>query len=470
MRFPELSTIASILNGRIGGPAVDLDAATVTAVAIDSRACTAGTLFFALPGENSDGERYVDAAHRAGAVAAVVRHDGAPDGTDWSVPVVIVDNALAALHRLARWYVDTYLGSVTRIGITGSNGKTTTKELAVAALTRCGSVYGSRGNYNSETGLPLSVLETPVDVEYAVYEMAMSAPGEIAALAAIVRPTVAIITNIGTAHIGRLGSREAIAHEKKSIAAQFSGSETLLIHDNDDFVETLRSGVNGRVVMFGETEQNATITLRGAAGTQIGLSDGSIVDLPLPGYHNAINLLAVLRLVEVVGCPSAAVADSVRAVALPEGRAQRIPLADGGVIIHDAYNANLDSLRAACAMARDIRDSDFATAHLVFILGDMYELGEWSDASHDAALESVVAASPALLVLVGTHFSAAYRRWSETMNDPDLPVITGDSVADVGDAVADRISGSDVVLLKGSRGVGLEAIIPRICERGCVGV
>ncbi len=475
-RFPDLSALAGILGGERSG-AVSTEHAGVSrisSIAIDSRQVVGGSLFFALPGAVTDGERFVDDAIASGAVAAVVRRKTDPGGKPWRCPVIVVEDTLTALHRLACWYADTHLRRVTRIGITGSNGKTTTKELVCALLEQIAPTFGSRGNYNSETGLPLSIFDTPRDVTFAVYEMAMSAPGEMTALARIVRPDYAIITNIGTAHIGRLGSRDAIAQEKKAITDYFTGEQVLLVPETDDYVEFLSHDVEGQVVYFGPNVQHVTIEERGRDGLILKCSDRREIFVPIPGRHNGINALAALRLAEILGRRDLRFDGAVRLAELPSGRAERYPLPKGGLLVHDGYNANPDSMSAALTMIRDIHRRDPASPSLVLVLGDMYELGEWTESAHRRVLAEAWELRPALLCLVGELFAVAWNRFStETAGDGSAPAtetLCVPSAERLAGALRDRLAGSEIVLFKGSNGIGLGRIVPVVTKEVITGV
>lgn len=474
-RFPDLNGIAGVIGGFVVTP-VGTDAGDGTgtggserirSIAIDSRVCTAGSLFFALEGENTDGELFVDAARSHGASAAVVRHESSPDGRPWTIPVVVVPDSLVALQKLAIWYVDTWLSTTMRIGITGSNGKTTTKEFVRALLSLSGEVYASKGNLNSETGLPLSVFDSPPGVPFAVYEMAMSAPGEMKNLADIVRPRYALITNVGIAHAGLVGSRDAIASEKKMISSRFTGKETLLLPENDDYRDFLAEGIRGTVVYFGPKSQNATIRDGGDRGLVITFGDRAETVLPMIGRHNGMNALGAIRLVETVTGSIPDLDEVAWTETLPSGRAERIRLAEGGIVIHDAYNANPDSMRAALKMVDDLQKSGVESPTggrvstgetkrpLVVVLGDMYELGSLAATAHDEVLAEALQLEPDSLFLVGDEFRAAFRRRSTV---PDTVVAVSD-VTELSERLR-SFSGRELVLLKGSRAVGLEALIP----------
>lgn len=448
--LPALAQLPAILGGAGRGTSGDT---RPSHVCVDSRESRDGSLFFALPGASSDGHRFVGAAARAGACAAVVRADTAPDGSDWPVPVVVVKDALEALHQLAAWYVRERLASTRRIGITGSNGKTTTKEMTAAVLSQRYRVYASPGNLNSETGLPLSVLSTPPAAEVAVYEMAMSNPGEMAPLARIVRPDIAAITTIGTAHIGQLGSREAIAREKKAITAAFDGSQTLIVPEDDDFRDMLGRDVIGSVRDFGPAVQSAELqALPGAVRVTI---DGDSVEVPLPGVHSGRNALLSLRIGELLGVETSKGMLALAAVSVPDGRGQRLRVA-GLTIVNDAYNANPGSVRAAL-QAVDTEEN------LVVVLGDMYELGAYEDEGHRVVLSAALQGSARLVCLVGSCFGRVLASMPEAAAAVrDGRVIHAADAESAAGALRPLLEPGDTVLLKASRAVALEQLIPLI--------
>lgn len=454
--FPPLEQLSSILSAR--HESFD-GSATPESVCIDSRHCRPGALFFALPGERSDGHRYVGAAAEAGACAAVVRESTAPDGAAWPLPVLVVPDALVALHDLAAWYVDEHLSRTTvRIGVTGSNGKTTTKEMLAAILRDTDSCFVSHGNYNSETGLPLSVFDTPRDVRFAVYEMAMSRPGEIAALARIVRPQHAVITHIGTAHIGYLGSRQAIAVEKKQIAAYFTGSETLYIPEDDDFREFLAVDVAGTVVETGPRSQSASLEVDSGEYQAVVRIGDRAARLPIPGRHNGRNALLALAVAQNVGVGLDSALSSLQQISLPEGRSQKI-VAHGITIIHDAYNANPGSMVAAIQMAEEMGAT-------ILILGDMYELGTFEEAGHREVLQAALSSSARLICCVGERFGATVAEASGT--DQSDRVLVVSSALEARDAIRPHLAAEDTILLKGSRAVALEQLIESLTAGGAI--
>lgn len=424
----------------------------VTSVSIDSRTTEPGALFVALPGERTHGHHHVHQAASRGAHAAIVTIERAPDDTQWPLPALLVDDSLAALQRLASARVDERLGSAIRIAITGSNGKTTTKELLRAALQAHAPTYASPGNFNSETGVPLAVFAAPEGCFYAVFEIAMNNPGEIAPLAHIIRPHAAIITGIGSAHIGRLGSRDAIAREKKEIAAAFTGSETLLIPEDDPYRDFLARDVNGTVLHFGPRSQNAVIEGADAAHTNVTLPDG-VLTIPLPGEHNGRNLLAVAALCNQLAIPFDEVQRGVARVSLPSGRSRVVPFGESGAVLDESYNANRESMGAALRTGRALADARGAVA--VAVLGDMAELGVFAAGEHRAVIDEAVALGYRLIVAVGETMSAAAGGQGETV------IAAAD--ADAAVAQLERyLGGCEVVVVKGSRTMQLERIVDRL--------
>ncbi|MFW5693628.1 MAG: UDP-N-acetylmuramoyl-tripeptide--D-alanyl-D-alanine ligase [Alkalispirochaeta sp.] len=452
--FPTLHELSSILSA---SPPDCAESVRPTSVCIDSRTCAPGALFCALPGEQTDGHHYVVSAAQAGACGAIVRDHISPSGDPWPIPVLVVPDALQALHEVAAWYATHHLsGNTTRIGVTGSNGKTTTKEMIAAILRDVDSCFVSTGNLNSETGLPLSVCETPPGVRYAVYELAMSRPGEIAPLARIVRPHHAVITHIGTAHIGNLGSQQAIAAEKKQITAYFTGAETLYIPEDDDFRDVLAAEVAGAVVTTGPVTQHASLETDPTDHRVIVRIGSRSATLPILGRHNGRNALIALAVTQKLGIDTDSALASLTRVVLPSGRSQRIEQ-NGHTIIHDAYNANPGSMIASIEMAEELGVT-------VLILGDMYELGVFEEAGHREVIQAALASSARLICFVGERFRAVL---SEAPEAPPMDrVLSAPTVSEIAELVRPRLQPGETILLKGSRAVALEHVIGSFAEGG----
>lgn len=437
------------------------DNVAVTHVAVDSRQCGPGALFVALPGEVTDGHRFVNDAFTRGAVGAIVAHDSAQYG-EWQLPVLETVDPLQGLHTLATWYVDYALSSMVRIGVTGSNGKTTTKEMIRSVLQRAGySVTASEGNLNSETGVPLSVFRADAHAAYGVFEMAMNHPGEMQPLAHILRPHYAIITTIGTAHIGYMGSRQAIAAEKKDITAHFNGSQTLIIPEADDFADFLSSDISGRVVYFGEHVQNAHLS---GADPYTCIIDSVDVRLPVPGRHNGLNALAVWALAADLHLPIPAVRDGIAACSIPGGRNRVLQGSRERLILDDSYNASEESMLAAFDTVRALHDQRSVDSSLIVVLGAMKELGPFTRDTHRRTLVALAPLQPAYTVLVGKE------EWLPAENDISAEdrkslgvVTTHDNAGTAAAYLSTVLMEKETVLVKGSRSFHMEDVLEALC-------
>lgn len=454
----------------------------VRGVSLDSRRVEPGDLFVALQGEATDGHRYLADALSRGAVACIVRRPGDAgdlvggvnpkrDAAEVSAPnqpaIVTVDDTLLALQAWAAGEAELRLQGVTRVAITGSNGKTTTKELIAAALATGGPTFATPGNFNSETGLPLSVLATPDGLTFAVYEIAMNHAGEIAPLARIVRPDVAVITNIGTAHIGNLGSRDAIAREKKAVTDRFDGDQTLFIPADDDYATFLSEAVDGVVVRVSAESLGTTARTEGRL-THLTVG-GARCMLQLPGAHNAANAIMAVAVARHLGCDDAAIARALENVAIPGGRSRVLEGRDGTTVIDDSYNANPDSMRAAIDGAFDVADR----RPVVLVLGDMYELGRWEADGHDDILAYARARTASRIVLCGVRFGDAVARCGVECHEDRRIAVLADAAAAAqyladrssllaGNLIGDGVGAANqgpVVLVKGSRGMRLENVV-----------
>jgi UDP-N-acetylmuramoyl-tripeptide--D-alanyl-D-alanine ligase len=335
-----------------------------TGITTDSRHIKPGDVFLALRGETFDGHEFVSQALEQGAIAAVV--DAQFQSSD--LPLLIVEDTLRAYQSIAHWWRHQF--KIPVIAITGSVGKTTTKELIAGVLSRFGNVLKTQANYNNEIGVPKTLLELSQEHDYAVVEMGMRAQGEIALLSQTASPTISLITNVGTAHIGRLGSREAIAEAKCELLAEMpKDAIAILNHDNPFLIQMARTVWNGKTLTYGLEGGDLHGQLSSAETLTV---DGRSFPLPLPGQHNALNYLAALAVVKALNLDESTLTAPID-VELPGGRSRKFELANDIVILDETYNAGLESMLAALKLLADTP----GTRHIA-VLGTMKELGDWS--------------------------------------------------------------------------------------------
>lgn len=429
-----------------------------SAVCVDSRNASPGSLFVALPGERTDGHRYVREALGRGASGVLVSEaglqlvqDAATLGVDFPGTVcVVVPDTLAALQRLAAVHRER-MQELRVIGVTGSNGKTTTKELIGAVMKRHQPTFVSEGNLNSDIGLPLSVFGIEAEHRVAVLEMGMNRIGEMGQLAAIARPDLAVITNIGTAHIGKIGSRDQIINEKKAITAQFRGTELLLIWEDEPAFSRLAEGVNGTVQPYGprSTDGWQGSTARGLAGSILQWRDRTI-RLALPGEHSVRNALAAIHIATIYGVADAEVVDALESVRPLFGRGQII---EGDVsAVVDCYNANPESMQSALRFAASTETG----GRRIAVLGAMKELGEHAAEAHRAVIREAIDAGMDVVLLLGQEFAPG------ALEQGDRRVQYFRSFEELLTGVRETVCAGDLVLIKGSRSLELERLVPYI--------
>jgi UDP-N-acetylmuramoyl-tripeptide--D-alanyl-D-alanine ligase len=397
-------------------------------VVIDSRDVGPGDLFVGLVGERMDGGRFADAALRAGAWGVLVAPAWAPDGDG---AVLVAPDPLAALGSLARSRRRSLGADV--IAVTGSVGKTSTKDLTASLLAPHRSVFASRANFNTDIGMPLEILAAPEDVDVLVLEAAMRGFGQIATLAAICEPNVGVITNIAPVHLEQVGTLEGVARAKAELLADV---DTAVVPAGEPLLEPYLAGLE--VVHFGD---GGDVRLDG--DTVVAFGEPLDLDLPFRARHHRVNTLAA-----VAACLAVGVRPSGR-VELPVGhlRGERVTLPGGALVLNDCYNASPLSMRAAL----DELAAEPASGRRIAVLGDMLELGEREAELHREVGEAAAAAGVEVLVTVGPRAAAM------------LDTFDGESyaVADAGEAAAlagELLAEGDVVLVKGSRGVGLEVV------------
>lgn len=443
--------------------AAELEAATggrltrpadATGVAIDSRGMAPGELFVALQAER-DGHDFVAGAFAAGAAAAMVHRDLTIDA-----PLLRVRDTLEGL---------TALGDAARarsaarfVAVTGSVGKTTTKEMLRAILGASGTTHAAVASYNNHWGVPLTLARAPRDARFAVIEIGMNNPGEIAPLARLARPHVAVVTSVEAAHIGHLGSLEAIAREKATIAAGLEPGGVAVLPAESPFLPLLRETAEGaRIVTFGEGGEAWALTVAAdAEGSDIEAEIGGrrlAFRLGTPGLHMARNAVAALAAAEAAGADLVAGAAQLAGFRAMPGRGdrRRIATPDGGnaLLLDEAYNGQPPSMRAALALLKLL-----PAKRRVAVMGQMGELGAFAEAEHQAlaahlreAADLVFACGPLM-----RHAVAAL--------PPDLVGAWTASVTELAPIVARSIRDGDAILVKGSLATGMKTVVQALTE------
>ncbi|MCA6614800.1 MAG: UDP-N-acetylmuramoyl-tripeptide--D-alanyl-D-alanine ligase [Pseudanabaena sp. M090S1SP1A06QC] len=417
----------------------------------DSRKLKTGELFVALTGENFDGHGFVAAAIAQGAVAAIVSHEWAKSEAAKGLPVLAVRNTLTAYQDLARWWRTQFQQPV--ISVTGSVGKTTTKEIIASMLACYASphkqVHKSQANHNNDIGVAQTLLAiAPEQHDFVVVEMGMRGLGEIERLARTALPTVSVITNVGTAHIGRLGSREAIAQAKCELLAETPTDGTAILNASNPLLLEMASKVwQGKTITYG-------LGVGDINGELIGdrLQVGNLTwDLPLPGRHNALNFLAGLAVLKALNLDWQQTTQGIGKLDLPFGRAQLYQLPHDVVILDETYNASPEGMLAALRQLSDMP----AKRHWV-VLGTMKELGEMSTQLHRQVGQSisnlgiegaiVLADGEADAILAGANGSLEY-------------AIACHSYEDITQTLLQKVKSGDRILFKASRSVGMDRVV-----------
>ena len=435
---------------------------TITGVSTDSRTVQPGDLFIALEGDKFDGHAFVDTAFTRGAIAALVRLKPSVQASDTDLmPVIQVRNTLLAYQVLARYWRQQF--PIPVIAITGSVGKTTTKEMLAAILATQGQVLKTQANFNNEVGVPKTLLELTSKHDYAVIEMGMRGQGEIAELTQIAVPDIALITNVGTAHIGRLGSEEAIAQAKCELLEHLpENGVAILNHDNPRLLDTAARVWHGTTLTYGlqggDIRGFIPKTASNCSSQMIieGLGPDSInVPLPLTGKHNALNYLGAITAASVLKLNWQPILEGIK-VDLPSGRAKRYTIPNDVAILDETYNAGFESMMAALQVLRDTPGK----RHIA-VLGTMKELGPWSvDLHHRIGVAVQQLGIDCLITLADpTEQTALISGASSVLAYPCS------TPTEAVDALLSVVQSGDRILFKASRSVGLEQVIMHFQQR-----
>ncbi len=448
-----LSETARLINGHLLG-----DDVSFASVSTDSRNLQPGQLFVALSGPNFDGHDYLPQAQRAGAVAAMVQREMVMD-----LPYLLVQDTLKGLGALASVWRERCNAMIA--AITGSNGKTTVKEMLAAIMARKGRVLATKGNLNNEIGLPLTLLRIQ-DEEYAVVEMGANHPGEIDTLSKIARPSVAVITNAGRAHLEGFSSVEGVARAKGEIINGLSQDGTFILNADDDWAGLWREQAGSRpVVSFGF---NASADVSASVGDlrlewredgfyncfPVRTPTGEFeVDLALAGVHNCRNALAAIAVAGVMGAGQDEIKQGLKDVRPVKGRLCPVVGLDGVRIVDDSYNANPDSVAAAIDVLTGMGD---AAQRRILVLGELAEVGEGietvyqqlGEKARSASVDQVYAAGAAAAVAASFGQGGYGFEKKEQLQEQ----------------LKNELRAGDMVLIKGSRSAGMESVVQGLSQ------
>lgn len=445
-----LRAVAEATGGQLVSNGADV---RIEGFCTDSRVLQPGDLFIPLRGPRFDGHDFLAQVAQAGAAACLSEETvgGLP------IPVVQVTDTLRALGDLAAMVRNRFNGPV--VGITGTSGKTTTKEMLAAILTRTGEGLKSAGNFNNMIGVPLTLFGLKQEHHWAVVEMGMSERGEIARLTEIVRPAIGVITNVGRAHLESLGSIDAVARAKGELFANLPDGGTALVNADDVHVVRLPVANGVKTVLFGcsaaaEVRAEQVMAQNGAVEFLLHLDgDSRRVRLPLPGRHNVMNALAAAAAARALDVPLDDIAVGLEAFSPCPGRMELVELPGDILILNDSYNANPLSARAALDALHDLG----AAGHRLALLGDMLELGAAAPELHHE-VGRMAASCVDELFLFGEFADELGRGAAEAGLDADK-IVVGKTHAELADQIRQRLQAGDRLLVKGSRGMQLEKVV-----------
>ncbi|CAN5553208.1 UDP-N-acetylmuramoyl-tripeptide--D-alanyl-D-alanine ligase [soil metagenome] len=455
-----ISTIAEYASATLTGG----DAATlITRVSTDSRTLQPGDLFVAIRGDNFDGHKFVEQAAERGATGALVEQSGSGNVPE-TFALLRVPDTLVGYQQIAAGYRRSLPLKV--ICITGSNGKTSTKDFVAATLGRRFRVTKTEGNFNNHIGLPRTILEASAQHEAAVWELGMNHPGEIEALAAIARPDAGIITNIGIAHIEFMGSQEAIAQEKGMLAEAIGSDGIVILNADDDFTESIAGRTRAKVISVGMQRgaMRATDITQSASGSEFTILEGAHrcrAQLPVPGLHMVQNAMLAVAAGRALGMSLEDCAAGLASTPLTKARLQ-LREVHGVQFLDDSYNANPESMNAAL---RTLVELD-ADGRRFAVLGHMGELGTQSERGHAEIGETAAALRIDYLIVVGELAAGVARAAQAAGLENTLHVATPAAAASF---LAEQASAGDLVLIKGSRSARMEQVLEEFAQRASLG-
>jgi len=448
-----IASIQQMVNGK-GIIDENID---IVGVSTDSRNIQKGNLFIPLVGENFNGHQFVEKAFENGAAASLwsVNEPNPPKDK----AIIYVDDTLLALQKLAEEYLREVNPTV--IGITGSNGKTTTKDLVASVLSTKYQVHKTKGNFNNHIGLPLTILSMPEETEVAVLEMGMSGRGEIERLSSIAKPDIAIITNIGEAHLKELGSREAISEAKLEIISGLKENGTFIYHGDEPLLN--KHPYTFKTKTFGESKNNdlypISIMQKGnGIEFTVNQHNNQKLYLPILGRHNVLNSLAAILTGQLLDLSFDDIEKGLKNVQLSNMRLEIVKGKSGLTVINDAYNASPSSMKAAIQLVRDMN----GYGQKILVLGDMLELGEKEAEFHQEVGKTIEDADIDHLFTYGKLGEEIANGAKSVMDKKHIHVFSDKQslIKELGSIVTPN----DLVLVKASRGMKLEEVVHALVE------
>lgn len=449
-----LAEAAAAMGGAIIGDK-KAGSVTVSEICIDSRSIEPGCLFFALIGENFDGHVFVRTALSTGAAAAVC--SSYIEGV--SAPIIMVGDTRTALMRLATWWKKRF--DIPTVGLTGSVGKTSTKDMVAAVLRTKYVTLATEGNLNNEIGLPRMCLRLTKEHGAAVFEMGMSHFGEISRLTRTAQPTVGLITNIGVSHIENLGSREGILKAKMEILEGMGPDAPLILNGDDDMLITVANQPGRKVLLYGVNNPKCDCRATDVASDENGMrfticwNGGEYrIELPVVGIHNVYNACAAFLCGVTVGVTPEQAVEGLKSY-IPDSRRQKIVRKKDITFIEDCYNASPDSISASLAVLSSMP----CEGRRIAVLGDMLELGDYARKAHHNCGVAVKENGVNVLLAYGTNAIYYMEGAGETVVSRLY-----DSKDELAEDLAGLLRAGDCVLFKASRGMKLEEVIAKVYD------
>lgn len=452
-----IQEIAKNINGKLINPKENI---TINGVSTDSRNIVRGNLFIPLIGEHFDGHSFVMQATEAGALATLWQ-ENVPLDSSHNIPIIMVSDTLIALQNLASWYRQIINPIV--IGVTGSNGKTTTKDLITAILTTKYKVHKTKGNLNNHIGVPLTLLRMPEETEVAVIEMGMSNIGEIERLSLIAKPDIAVLTNIGESHLEFLKTRENITKAKLEILKGLKEDGVAILPGDEPLIRLIfsKSEQNRSIIWVGETDKNDVYPIKiemvNTEGIRFIDSHNDQYYIPLLGVHNVSNALMAIQIGKKLSVSIQDIQKGLNNIELTGMRLEKVNGKKGYLILNDAYNASPTSMKASLQLLASLGEFKQRVA----ILGDMLELGEYAETFHEEIGKKCAEINLDYLIVTGKMGKSLVKAAKEN-GIKENKVKYFDDINLIPKFIFENVSTEAVILVKGSRGIKLERIVNQI--------